>query len=239
MGIGRKRRAVALLLVATSASGSAGAASVGERLARAGNQNGATACIACHGEAGGGQAAIGSPYLAGLDRHYLIGQIEAFKTGKRVNPVMRPIADALSPEETEAVAAYFSGLPLPEQGLGAPGMAAGAVEARRLMTEGKWQQAGMPACVSCHGPGGQGVGTAFPNIAGQPAAYTKAQLEAWRQGQRSSDPNKLMQSVAEKLTPQEIDSLAAYLSSLSPAAPGTAQPQGRADGDMGGMGGGS
>jgi len=221
----RARAWSGVLIAGTALATSAGAAVDGERLARTGNEAGATACVTCHGQGGGGQAAAGFPFLAGLHRDYLIRQLQAFKTGARVNPVMQPIADALSSEEIEAVAEYYAGLPVPTQGLGEPAAPAATARARELMAEGKWQQAGMPACVACHGPGGGGVGGTFPLIVGQPAAYIKGQLEAWRQGRRTTDPNDLMKSVADKLAPEEIELLSTYLASQSPAAAAGGAPR--------------
>ena len=212
MGLG-----VGVLFAATVVAAASMAAD-GKQIARQGNQTGAPACVACHGAGGEGLAAAGYPYLAGMNQQYLMRQLQAMKTGARISPVMKPIAEALSQEEIEAVTAYFAGLPLPDKGLGEKGDAPRMARAHKLMTEGKWQQAGMPACIACHGPAGQGVGSTFPIIVGQPAAYIENQLQAWRQGQRKSDPNNLMKSVAGKLAAEEIEALAVYLSAQSPAA---------------------
>ncbi len=67
------------------------------------------------------------------------------------------------------------------------------------------------ACQSCHGPEGISLGKAWPNLAGQKAAYLEAQLEAFRDGTRK---NPLMSAMAAQLSDADIDNLAAFFSSL-------------------------
>ncbi|MNP24900.1 Cytochrome c [compost metagenome] len=64
--------------------------------------------------------------------------------------------------------------------------------------------------MQCHGPGGVGVGEHFPPLAHQPAAYLVAQLNAWRDGSRSNDPNQLMVGVAKAMNDEEIKAVADY-----------------------------
>lgn len=174
----------------------------------------AMACATCHGADGMGLAATGFPRLAGLPAGYLSKQIRDFRSGARTNPVMQPIAAALSDEELEAVAAMLAALPVPayprvDRAQAAEGT--GAILALR----GAWER-NVPECVTCHGSGGTGVGEAFPPLAGQSALYLKSQLEAWRQGTRKNDPNDLMGSIARALNNAEIQAVTEYFASLSP-----------------------
>ena len=57
---------------------------------------------------------------------------------------------------------------------------------------------------------GGGVGEHFPPLAGQPASYLVAQLNAWRDGTRSNDPNQLMVGVAKAMTDDEIKAVAEF-----------------------------
>ncbi|MNC81159.1 Cytochrome c [compost metagenome] len=66
----------------------------------------------------------------------------------------------------------------------------------------------------CHGPGGVGVGSVFPPLAGQSAAYLSAQLNAWRDGSRHNDSNDLMGHIAKSLTPEEIKAVTEYFATL-------------------------
>ena len=72
----------------------------------------------------------------------------------------------------------------------------------------------VPACAMCHGPRGEGGGEGlFPRLAGQPAAYTEAQLKAFRDGKRSS---AVMSPTVVAITDAEISAVAAFLSRQQP-----------------------
>ncbi len=75
----------------------------------AGKEKAAT-CVGCHGE--NGRAANPQwPNLAGQNKEYLIKQLKDFKAGLRKNDLMSPMAQSLSDEDVENVAAWFSSLP--------------------------------------------------------------------------------------------------------------------------------
>lgn len=193
----------------------AGAANLeaGQALVLQGNSKGATACITCHGAQGAGNAAALFPRLAHLDADYFAKQIRDFQQGIRKNSVMQPIAKALSDAEITDVAAYFSAQrPL------APTTTADAVLLARgaqLAVSGFWDK-DIPACISCHGPDGRGVGASFPTLAGQHASYITKQLNAWRTGMRANDPQGLMKGIALRLPAGDITAVAAYFASLTP-----------------------
>ncbi len=172
----------------------------------------ATACATCHGADGLGNAQAGFPMLAQLPPAYLTKQIADFKAGTRSNPVMSPIAAALTPEDIEASARYYAALPRP------PAQAKAADNAaldlgRRLAVSGAWDR-NIPPCFKCHAVDGGGVPPNFPPIAGQHASYTASQLQAWKSGARSNDPQKLMKTVAQNLSDDDIRAVSAYLATL-------------------------
>ena len=203
-----------LLVSSVSAADSDGAT-----LARQGNGHGAAPCTACHGVDGGGQPAAGFPRLAALNAQYLRKQLDDFASGARANAVMRPVANALSESERQALATYYAGLPAPAHGAGpAAASSVGALLANR----GRWDQ-GIPACAQCHGPGGGGVGAHFPPLAGQSETYIANQLKAWQQGTRKNDPLQLMQHVAGKLDAADIAAVSAYYAA-QPVAPAGRSP---------------
>ena len=172
----------------------------------------AIACASCHGMEGAGNAQGGYPALAQMPVAYLAKQIADFKSGTRSNTVMTPIAKALTPEDAEAAATFYSGLARPKPS-SAPSDAAVIARGESLAINGAWDR-GMPACFKCHAPGGVGVAPAFPSLAGQHAAYTVGQLQAWKTGARTNDPLQLMKTVAEKLSDDEMRAVAAYLATL-------------------------
>lgn len=177
-----------------------------------GSQPGAMPCVACHGADGLGLAAAGFPRLAGLPAAYVRKQLADFSSGTRSNPVMQPLAKALTEEEVTAVSEAVAAMPFPAVATGyRSDMPVGT--AQKLALQGAWERQ-IPACVSCHGPAGAGVGDAFPPLAGQPAAYLAAQLMAWQNGSRHNDPNDLMGHIAKSLTAEEVQGVAEYFAAL-------------------------
>lgn len=180
-----------------------------EALLTQGNNRGATGCATCHQADGAGQAQAGFPRLAGMDSDYFMHQLQSFKAGTRTNPVMAPIAKALSEEEGRTLAEYYEQQEAPAGA--APDVAPAMLAVgERLAQSGDWQGRELPACVQCHGPNGEGVGSAFPPLAGQHASYIQAQIEAWKRGERNNDPIGLMKRVADKLSVEETQAVAAY-----------------------------
>ncbi|AZF32332.1 Cytochrome c4 [Pseudomonas sp. R4-35-07] len=177
-----------------------------------GSQPGAMPCVACHGADGLGLAAAGFPRLAGLPAQYVRRQLSDFASGARSNPVMQPLAKALTDAEIAALSEAVAAMPAPLTAR-MPRSEMPANPIQKLVLQGAWERQ-IPACVSCHGPSGVGVGDAFPPLAGQPAAYLAAQLGAWQNGARRDDPNDLMGHIAKSLTPDEVQGVAQYFASL-------------------------
>lgn len=172
----------------------------------------AIACASCHGMQGAGNSQGGYPALAQLPQAYFTKQIADFKAGTRTNAVMSPIAKALTPEDAEAAATYYSSLPRPVSP-SAPVDAAVVARGEALALNGAWDK-GLPACFKCHAPGGTGVAPSFPPLAGQHVGYTVSQLQAWKTGTRTNDPLQLMKAVAEKLSDEDMRAVAAYIATL-------------------------
>ena len=202
----------------------------GDAIMQKGGSNPASMpCITCHGIDGKGMPAAGFPRLAGLPEAYIAKQLADFKSGRRENPVMQPIAQSLTDAEVAAVAKAYAALPKVNIKAGSverPVPGSGAWIALR----GAWDR-NIPECTLCHGPSGVGVGTAFPPLAGQSAVYIESQLNAWRGTKaipatkktqavpalapsRHNDPNGLMQHIAADLTEAEIKAVAEYFGGL-------------------------
>lgn len=206
---------------------------LGARIATGGSAAGVAPCLACHGAAGGGDAGLAAPRLAGLSAGYLARQLRDFRSGARAHPVMSPLAAKLTDPQITAVARYYAGLVAPAP-MVTPDAGEGATLARDLAQWGDWSGRGLPGCVRCHGPDGNGVGAIFPGLAAQPATYLVAQLRAWRAGARANDTLGLMRAVAGKLTDAEITALANFYATQPAgpplAAPGTRLPPAAAGG---------
>jgi cytochrome c553 len=200
----------ALWLMAMS-SGSL--AADGRALATSGNGRGALPCAVCHGAQGEGQPGAGFPRLDGLNSVYIRQQLDDFADGKRANDIMRPIASALSPDERQAVATFYSGQSAANAAEPTKADAATISRGAALAAHGDWSK-GLPGCNQCHGPDGEGVAGTFPKLAGQNAKYIVEQLKDWQLGKRANDPLRLMTTVSAKLDDGEIAAVAAYYASL-------------------------
>lgn len=192
-------------------------AATAQALATRGNGRGAPACQSCHGADGGGQSAAGFPRLAGLDAAYLAKQLGDYAAGTRTNAVMQPIARALSADDRNALATYYSRLPIPARESAKPPADAGL--GAMLAQRGRWSQQ-VPACEQCHAPGGVGVGAHFPPLAGQPAAYLEAQLKAWQRGDRRNDPLDLMKHLSRALSAQDMAAVSQWFAAQPLSATG-------------------
>lgn len=86
----------------------------GEQLYRGGDfSKHITACIACHGPTGNGNAQANFPVLSGQQAVYTAQQLQAFKDNKRsndLNAIMRDISARMGPDDMQAVANYVAGL---------------------------------------------------------------------------------------------------------------------------------
>src|SRR5579872_995716 len=71
---------------------------------------------------------------------------------------------------------------------------------------------GAPACVTCHGARGEGnAANGFPRLAGLPAAYIRAQLSTFADGQRE---NPVMAPIARVLSADEAQADSLYYAGL-------------------------
>ncbi len=206
-------------------------------------RDGVAACLSCHGAAGEGNAQTGFPRLAGLNEGYLYKQLQdfarelppsgiavepiardysktprvysdrtVFTPGVRRQAIMSDIAMRLSDEEMRNLSAYYASV-----GFTAKPIAADFEILERgqdLALRGK-PEYGLPACVSCHAPDGEGFGPDFPPLAGQPPQYLINQINQWQRGERDNDPMGLMRAVAEQLTDADKLNVAAYYANRS------------------------
>jgi cytochrome c553 len=165
-------------------------------------------CVACHG-ADGNSVNPEWPKLAGQLPAYIVTQLQNFKQGVRENPLMAPIAQALSQQDMLNLAAYFGSQ---ERKLTGATDAELARQGEHLYRGGN-AQSQIAACMGCHGPSGSGIPPRFPRLSGQHAAYTKQQLLAFKAGKRVSDGD-IMTSIAFRMSEKEINAVAEYIAGL-------------------------
>jgi len=192
----------------------AGDAKAGANIAANGGAQGAPACVSCHGSQGEGSAAF--PPLAGQSAGYLERQLQTMAAGHRKAPAMEPVARALTDQEKADVAAYYASMKLPITSIVGDLPKAKDSKGQWLVERGRWAD-GIPACAKCHGPGGTGVGTDFPAIGHLSAEYMQSQVDAWQKKTRDAGPLNLMGSIAQKLSKEDIQDIAAYYQQLHQA----------------------
>lgn len=208
----------ALAFLLSGACGNSGTGSdpfsaTGEVIAYSGGSGGAVnACVTCHGLKGEGDGNL-TPRLAGLDRGYLVRQLDSYAEGRRTHSRMAEVARRLSPAQRQLVAAYYNNVP-------ADAACGGSILASRLHEMGDPRR-GIPACASCHGADGQG-NAGNPPLAGQPEPYLVRQLRDWRDGNRYGDPRGDMTRISKALTPAE---LAAWTGDAGPPRDGIGRPE--------------
>jgi len=173
-----------------------------------------TVCSACHGADGNSIVNPLWPSLAGQHAGYVARQLEAFRSGERPDggSGMQAMAMTLPAEDSLDVAAWFASQPVTPKGAD-PAL----VERGQRIYRGGIPDRGVAACISCHGPGGQGNPLAgYPRVSHQHAAYLAKTLRDYRSGDRTSDSelNQMMRNTAEFLLDDEIEALANYMQGL-------------------------
>lgn len=204
--------------------------------AKAGKTKAAT-CAGCHGTNGIG--IMGSyPNIAGQHADYIVKQLKAFKAGTdRSDPVMSPMAAALSEQDMADVAAYFASFgrdgsapagaetaatdndaaATPAQVKRAPAKAAyvaNAASGKALYEHGDTTR-GITACIDCHGKEGNSQVLINPNLSAQHPEYIEKQLKAFKAETRH---NASMNQISGNLSDEDIANLGAYFK--DPAAVG-------------------
>jgi len=184
------------------------------------------ACNSCHGVDGTGDDNLATPRLAGQGFSFLQKQLEDFATDKRMDEtmfVMNANAKGLSPQDRKDVATYlsqkqvdFSGSNLKE--LAANGVAVGKTNFGKSLVE--IGSPGLSACKSCHGYAGRGAPPVYPVLLNQRYTYLVSQLKKLRDGSRANDPMGQMRAIARKMSDDDINNAAAYLTTAERSTPG-------------------
>ena len=169
----------------------------------------ALVCTSGHGADGNG-IAPNFPNLAGQGEKYFVKQLEDFKASKRNDPTMMGMVMALSKQDMEDIAAYFS-QQAPKIGIADESK----VALGQSIYRGGITAAGIPACSACHGPAGAGnPAAAYPALRGQSGVYIAKALNDFRSGARTNDPNGMMAALTKRMTDQEIDAVSSYIQGL-------------------------
>lgn len=178
----------------------------------------AAACLACHG-ANGNSVNPEWPNLAGQNAVYISEQLHLFRDGIRVNPVMSPMSAALSDQDIADLSVYFA----TQTPAGLEADPSYWKLGQTLYRVGDSKR-NIPACIACHGPVGNGnLAAGYPALRAQHAVYTVKQLNDYASGARYSGAAEgkpasrngvMMNTVASRLTPEDIRNVASYIQGL-------------------------
>lgn len=178
----------------------------------------AAVCTACHGP-NGNSANPEWPVLAGQSATYISEQLKLFRAGHRNNAIMYPLAVALSDEDIDDLATYFS-RQTPAGGEADPA----TWQAGAALYRAGDRKRNIPSCTSCHGPVGLGnPGSGYPALRGQHATYTMKQLGDYaaearyvdQTGAKTKSKNgHMMTTIAKRLSADDVKNLASYIQGL-------------------------
>ena len=132
-------------------------------------------------------------------------------------PEMAGITPGLSEQDIEDISAYFASQ------VNSGGVAdESKVELGERIYRAGNAESGVPACMACHGPAGEGNPLAgYPALAGQHSVYTAKALTRFRAGENWGEkdaPSQIMNGSAAELTDEEIEAVASDLQGLHFAA---------------------
>ena len=170
-------------------------------------------CIGCHGIKGY-QASFPEvhkvPMISGQSAKYIVAALAAYKNGDRKHPTMRGIAESLSEQDMNDIAAYY------EQ----HGKENGKALAEKPSKEPSPQVATLlqkANCVACHGANfAKPLDPSYPKIAGQHADYMFVALKAYKAENNPAvgRSNGIMGAIAKQYSNDELKAMANYVGSL-------------------------
>lgn len=166
---------------------------------RAGRERGVF-CMVCHGE-DGISTRDWIPNLAGQSPEYLIEQMHAYATGKRIEENKNELLATLEPAELVEVALYFISQP-PEQ-----------LDLQHTDGDPRRGEAIYAAqCQQCHGADGRGE-PGYPWLAGQKVEYMRQTLRHYRANEAGRS-NAFMRQAAARLSDNDIRDVTAFIATI-------------------------
>ena len=169
-------------------------------------------CVVCHGQDGVSVNPLW-PNLAGQHASYLKSQLYEFQkgpNGNRNNAIMYGISVVLSEEDIDDISAYYASL---ETSIGTTADEY-LIKGQNIYRGGNMEYK-IQACISCHGPNGQGNNpAAIPVLSGQHAQYIYQQLKNFQLKNRANDMNKMMRNIVHRMSEEEMKAVAQYIQGL-------------------------
>jgi cytochrome c553 len=170
------------------------------------------ACAACHGEKGEGLQNKNEyyPRLAGKPAGYLYNQLVNFRDKRRELAIMNYMVAFLSDNYLLEIANHYAALKPPLVTPPSRASSALMMQGEKMVKQGDAAR-GLPSCVACHGNTLTGVEPAIPGLLGLHPPYIVSQIGAWKAAKRHAMKPDCMREVAQKLTPDDVAALTAWL----------------------------
>ena len=165
-------------------------------------------CKGCHG-VDGRSIAPAIPHLAAQSERYLLAALQGYKAGGRSHAALKEIAAKMSDADAHNIAAYYASLPPVQPAAGAPALVSPFEQGKALAA----------ACAKCHGADGNGGAPGIPRLAGQQPHYLVVAIQEYLNKERKAAP---MHALLPTLKKRDMESLALYFASQTPAPRGAA-----------------
>lgn len=198
------------------------------------------ACLKCH-SAASVTANPSIPQLGGQYPQYLLKQVAEYIDNKRAGHEQAPLPKNIDEERwkriTQALSQVTVAYPARPK---SDTLDAVIASGKNIYLNGN-PASGALQCVQCHGPEGRGRSekiSLFPILSNQTHDYLVAQMNHFRNSERTNDQAFMMRNVARTLSEDEIVAVASYLAYLPsarevtqdkaaapPAKPQPAQPE--------------
>jgi cytochrome c553 len=169
-------------------------------------------CIGCH-NIEGYQASFPEvhkvPMIAGQSAKYIVSALQQYKKGDRKHPTMKGIAQSLSDQDMNDIAAYYEQLGKGRVPAVADALPQAPADVQALLVKGN--------CASCHGANyNKPIDASYPKIAGKHSDYLYVALKAY---QTDKNPhvgrsNAIMSAQAKPFSHAELKTMARYIGSL-------------------------
>jgi cytochrome c553 len=153
----------------------------------------ATACNACHGQAGVPLDPKTMPIIWGQQVYYIVKQLHDYKSGEREHGIMSAIAKGLQISEMRPIATYFAAKPWPAKTGNPP-----SGEAPK----------GIAQCQACHQKNFEG-GPPAPRLAGLSYEYLINAMNAFADDKRTNNGD--MPQIMKALSSADREAMAHYI----------------------------
>ncbi len=159
-------------------------------------------CNSCHGKEGNSIEHSEVPSLAAMPPEYFVYSLKTYFDNSRKHKIMNifGMGNSLNEEKIEQLAAYYA-VQTPQK---PPASTLGIAKLGAAFAN---------VCAGCHGPDGNTLNPALPNLTGQPVKYLALAMRDYRDGKRK-DP--AMKFALQDMSDGRIADIAAYYATQEP-----------------------